>query len=62
MVDPKHPFAWITVNSRRLPAIVLEWLKVVDVNGYPVWHARCLYWLDGKPAVTLVPRMRVTKA
>lgn len=62
VVAPKHPHAWINVDNRRLPAIVLEWQKISDANGYQFWHARCLYWLNGQPAVTLVPQMRVEKA
>jgi len=61
-VEPKHPFAWINVEHKQLPAIVLEWTKTQDVNGYTYWLARCLYWLDGEPKVTNVPDRWITKA
>jgi hypothetical protein len=60
-VEPRHPHAWITVDHVRHPALVLEWVRIADVNGIRTWHARCLYWADGAPAVTLVPQMRVEK-
>lgn len=61
-MEPKHPHAWIVVDGRRLPAIVLEWKQLADANGYTFWHARCLYWLNGEPATTMVPQMRIEKA
>lgn len=62
MVDPKHPHAWITVDQVQHPAIVLKWIANKDVNGYPHWLAKCLYWLDGAPKVTTVPATNVRKA
>ena len=61
-VEPQHPHAWITIDHVRHPALVLEWTRVADVNGYELWYARCLYWDGTAPAVTLVPQMRVGKA
>lgn len=62
VVAPQHPHAWITLETRRHPAIILDWTHSHDANGYPSWHARCLYWRDNHPDVVLVPQMRVSKA
>lgn len=47
---------------KQLPALVLEWTRTQDSNGYPYWMARCLYWMDGEARVTNVPDRHVRKA
>lgn len=59
-VPAKHRFATITMDARTFPAIVIDWKKVADAQGYEMWHARCLYW-DDEPKVALVPEPRVRK-
>ena len=43
------------------PALVLDWQRISDANGYQTWHARCLYF-DGEPKIALVAAMRVRAA
>ena len=62
MVYPKHAHAWIDVDHVPHPAIVIEWLPTKDVNGFPFWLAKCLYWADGEPRVETVPARNVRKA
>lgn len=61
-MEPKHPFAWVTFDSRQFPALVLEWTKTQDANGYPYWMARVLMWVDGEPQVANIADRQVRKA
>ena len=57
----RWPYARITIEARSFPALVLDWQRIADANGYETWHARCLYF-DGEPKVALVAAMRVRAA
>lgn len=60
-MEPRHPFAWVTIDSKQVPALVLGWTKTADVNGYDYFICRVLMWADGEAKVMNVPDRQVRK-
>lgn len=61
-VPPKHPHAWVTIDLVRHPALVIEWERVRDSNGYWSWWADCVYVDGGQLKRAKVPATRVRPA
>lgn len=51
--------AWITHDTRTLPALIIDWTRHVDANGYPHDVADCCWVEDGQIVRGIVPRTRV---
>lgn len=62
VVAPRNPYATVYVDSVEYPALVLEWDRRVDANGYPSWYATCLYWREDEAKVELLPEVCVFEA
>ena len=60
-VEPRHTFAWVTIDNRQHPALVLAWTKTADANGYEYWMARVLLWVDGEAKVMNIPDRQVRR-
>jgi hypothetical protein len=57
----RHPFAYVTVDAGQHPALIIEWERRTDANGFTDWWARCV-WFDGELQEGWVVAERVRRA
>jgi hypothetical protein len=60
-VPAKWPFALVEFETKSYPAIVRDWERRKDSNGYPHWWAYCFYLVDGELRQGPLPENRVRK-
>jgi hypothetical protein len=60
-VPAKWPFALVEIETESYPAIVRDWTRRKDSNGYPHWMAYCFYLVDGEFRQGSIPETRVRK-
>lgn len=59
---PKQPHAWVTIDAATRPALVIEWERVQDSNGYWEWWADLIAIVDGEPVRRKVAGRWVARA
>lgn len=61
-VPPRHPHDWVTIDLTRFPALVIEWERVQDSNGYWSWWADVVYVDGGEVKRGKAAGVRVARA